>query len=98
MVRGGYPAVQGLSPRAMGPWLKRMGADRLLERDSADLGTLQVPVLRRLLMLVAAAPGAELVLERFAETLGVARSTVQRYLDILRRCSSPRPCRSGPAA
>lgn len=82
MVRGGYPAVQGLSPRAMGLWLKGY-ADRLLERDSADLGTLQVPVLRRLLMLVAAAPGAELVLERFAETLGVARSTVQRYLDIL---------------
>lgn len=82
MVRGGYPAVQGLSPRATGLWLKGY-ADRLLERDSADLGTLQVPVLRRLLMLVAAAPGAELVLERFAETLGVARSTVQRYLDIM---------------
>ncbi len=82
MVRGGYPAVQRLTERATGLWLRGY-ADRLLERDSADLGTLQVPVLRRLLMLVAASPGAELVLERFAETLGVSRATVQRYLDIL---------------
>lgn len=82
MVRGGYPTVQALSDRARALWLTGY-TDRLLERDSASLGTLQVPVLRRLFALVAAAPGGELVLERFAESLGISRSTVQRYLDIL---------------
>lgn len=79
---GGYPVVQPMSTRMRTAWLKDY-ANRLIERDSTDLGTVQVSVLRRLLLLLAAAPGAELVHERLAQELGIARGTVQRYLDLL---------------
>lgn len=79
---GGYPPVQRMSRRVRTAWLTDY-ANRLVERDSADLATAQVPVLRRLLHLIAAAPGQELVLERLAQELGVASRTVSRYVEIL---------------
>lgn len=79
---GGYPRVQQLSESSRQIWLRDY-VDRLLERDSADLGTLQVPVLRRLLGLITSSTGGELVQERLAETLGISRPTVRRYLDVL---------------
>lgn len=54
-----------------------------MERDVADLGSVQTPVLRRLLLLLAASPGAEIVHERLAQQLSVSRATVSRYLDLL---------------
>ncbi|MDO5067707.1 MAG: ATP-binding protein [Propionibacteriaceae bacterium] len=82
VAKGGYPRVQQLSESSRQIWLRDY-VDRLLERDSADLGTLQVPVLRRLLGLIMSSAGGELVQERFAEALGISRPTVRRYLDIL---------------
>lgn len=82
MVRGGYPAVQGVSARIRSAWHADY-VDRLIERDSTDLGATQLPTLRKLLGLVVAAPGGEVVVERMADALGVARGTVTRYLDIL---------------
>ncbi|MDO5533122.1 MAG: ATP-binding protein [Propionibacteriaceae bacterium] len=82
ITRGGYPPVQTLSGRVRTAWLDDY-ADRLLERDSADLGPTQLPVLRNLLRIITAAPGGEIVWERLADALGVARATVSRHLDIL---------------
>ena len=82
MTRGGYPAVQELTPRTRSLWLRGY-ADRLCERDAAELASLQPTVLRRLLLLLASGSGSELVLEQADQTLGVARGTVQRYLDVL---------------
>ncbi len=82
VARGGYPSVQGLSETGRHRWLCDY-TDRLIQRDATELGTLQVPVLQRLLSLVASAPGAELIRERLGEALSVSRSTVDRYLDIL---------------
>ncbi len=82
IVRGGYPPVQTMSDRLRTAWLTDY-ANRLVERDSADLGPAQLPVLRRLLNLLAATPGGELVFDRFADSLGIARATAARYLDLL---------------
>ncbi|MGL5405772.1 MAG: ATP-binding protein [Propionibacteriaceae bacterium] len=79
---GGYPLVQSMAPRLRKSWLKDY-ANRLVERDVTDLGGVQLPVLRKLLLLLAAAPGSELVQERLAQSLGVSRVTVARYLDLL---------------
>ncbi|WP_026460458.1 ATP-binding protein [Schaalia suimastitidis] len=82
LVTGGFPTVQGLSSRMRTAWLRDY-ANRLVERDAADVATAQTSVLRKLLLLLAAAPGAELVQDRLAQELGVARGTVARYLDLL---------------
>lgn len=82
LVRGGYPTVQAMGAKVARAWFDDY-LKRLIERDSADIGPAQIPTLRKLLSLVSAAPGAELVLERLADSLGIARGTVARYLDIL---------------
>ncbi|MFY9262301.1 MAG: ATP-binding protein [Actinomycetaceae bacterium] len=82
LVVGGYPPIQGMSAKVRGTWLRNY-AGRLVERDALDAGVVQVPVLRDLLYLVAAAPGAELVQSRLAQNLGVTRATVVRYLNLL---------------
>lgn len=82
LTRGGYPVIQSMLPRLRTAWLKDY-ANRLVERDAADLGSVQVPILRRLLSLLAAAPGAEVVQEQLAQELGVTRPTVGRYLELL---------------
>nr|WP_218880877.1 ATP-binding protein [Kineosphaera limosa] len=82
IVVGGYPTVQGLKPRVQVAWLTDY-AERLVERDSADIAVVQPRILRRLLALLAAAPGQELILDRLAEALAVAAQTVSRHLDIL---------------
>lgn len=82
LVTGGYPSVQDMSPRVRSAWLRDY-ANRLVERDAADVATAQVPALRKLLGLIAAVPMGELVGERLAEGLGVARPTVLRHLEIL---------------
>lgn len=82
LVTGGYPLVQGLSPKLRLAWLRDY-ANRLVERDAADVATAQVPALKKLLGLVAAVPMGELVGERLAEGLGVTRPTVLRHLEIL---------------
>ena len=60
VVTGGYPTGHGLSSRMRTAWLKDY-ANRLVERGAADVAPAQAPVLRKLLLLLAAAPGAELV-------------------------------------
>ncbi len=82
VVKGGYPAVQDMTPRLRRAWLRDY-ANRLVERDALDMTSAQVPALRQLLLLTAAAPMAELVLERLAQGLGLARATVARHLEIL---------------
>ncbi len=82
VVAGGYPTVQEMSARLRTAWLRDY-ANRLVERDAADVAPAQTQVLRKLLLLLAAAPGAELVQDRLAQELGVARGTVARYLELL---------------
>lgn len=79
---GGYPTAQGLTHRVRSAWLEDY-ATRLVQRDASDVARVDPILLGRLLRLLAAAPGAELVLERLAQALGVARATVARYLDVL---------------
>ena len=81
-VLGGYPVVQHLTSRLRTAWFKDY-ANRLVERDVTDIGEVQTHVLRKLLLLLAASPGAELVQDRLAQELGVARGTVVRYLELL---------------
>lgn len=81
-VLGGYPVVQHLTSRLRTAWFKDY-ANRLVERDVTDIGEVQAHVLRKLLLLLAASPGAELVQDRLAQELGVARGTVVRYLELL---------------
>lgn len=80
--KGGYPPVQDFSDRLRTSWLRDY-ADRLLERDSQEFGSARVPELKKLLHILAAEPGSELVLEKLANHIGVARSTVGRYVDLL---------------
>ncbi|HQA31306.1 MAG TPA: ATP-binding protein [Propioniciclava tarda] len=82
LVTGGYPVVQGLTPRVRVAWLRDY-ANRLVQRDAADVASAHVATLRKLLSLIAAAPMGELVGERLAEALGVARATALRHLEIL---------------
>ena len=82
VTRGGYPPIQEMSVKLRQGWITDY-TNRLIERDSRELGSTQIPTLRRLMHLIAAAPGAELVLERLAEPLGLTRATVARYLEIL---------------
>jgi len=82
LVTGGYPVVQGLTPRVRVAWLRDY-ANRIVERDAAEVASAQVATLTNLLRLIAAAPMGELVGERFAEALGVARATALRHLEIL---------------
>ncbi len=82
VVKGGYPTAQGLNPRLRAAWLRDY-TSRLVERDAADVAPAQVGALRQLLILIAAAPMGELVFERLAQELGIARATVQRHLEIL---------------
>lgn len=82
VVSGGYPSVRKFIQKTRVAWLTDY-ANRLLERDSADLAALRVPVLKQLLGLLAASPGGELVLERFATSLSVSRPTVSAYLNVL---------------
>jgi len=82
VAKGGYPTVQEFTPRLRAAW-HRDYTRRLVERDAADVAPAQVGALRQLLALIAAAPMGELVFERFAQELGLARATVQRHLEIL---------------
>lgn len=80
--KGGYPPVQDLSEAQRHLWLKDY-SNRLTQRDAKDLGQLNTNTLSRLLKLLAAAPGGELVVQRLAERLGASRETVERYLELL---------------
>ena len=84
VVKGGYPPVQSMSPRLRVSWLRDY-ANRLVERDASDVGRAQPELLRRLLLQLAAMPGAELVLDRLAQELGVGRSAVSSHLELLER-------------
>lgn len=82
VLRGGYPAAFGLPADLRFDWFENY-VDRLLRRDSGDLGRYDTAALARLARLLAAAPGAELVRTRLASGLEISANSIDRYLSAL---------------
>ena len=81
--RGGYPRPLNMSHQVRASWLRDY-ARRLVERDALDLARIDVANMYKLLEWVGATTSEELVKEKMAETLGISRPTVARYLEHLK--------------
>jgi len=81
MVFGNYPeTVTSIDKRR---YLTNLVSDYLL-KDVLQMGLAKTPaVIRRLLLLLAYQAGAEVSVSELATSLGSARPTVERYLDLL---------------
>lgn len=78
--RGGYPEVQRLAPRARRRWFERY-VETVLRREvetAADLR--RFDALIALTRLLIAQTGAELVVSRLAQDVGIDRATAEAYL------------------
>lgn len=81
MVFGCYPEVVTADEKI--PLLRNLSGDYLW-KDILQLGSVKNPdLIRRLLMLLAYQTGAEISVNEIAQQLGMARQTVERYLDLL---------------
>ena len=81
MVFGCYPEVVTADEKV--PLLRNLAGDYLW-KDILQLGSVKTPdLIRRLLMLLAYQTGAEISVNEIAQQLGMARQTVERYLDLL---------------
>ena len=81
MVFGGYPEVVTTDEKV--PLLQNLTGDYLW-KDILRLGSVRTPeLLRRLLTLLAYQTGSEISVNEIAGQLGMARQTVERYLDLL---------------
>ena len=81
VVYGNYPeAVTTVSPS---DYLLNLSSDYLL-KDVYSLGTAKTPeVIKKLLLLLAHQVGSEVSVNELANNLGIARVTVEKYLDLL---------------
>ena len=78
---GCYPEVVTADEKI--PLLRNFAGDYLW-KDILQLGSVKTPdLIRRLLMLLAYQTGAEISVNEIAQQLGMARQTVERYLDLL---------------
>ena len=78
---GCYPEVVTADEKI--PLLRNLAGDYLW-KDILQLGSVKTPdLIRRLLMLLAYQTGAEISVNEIAQQLGMARQTVERYLDLL---------------
>lgn len=83
LVAGGFPGAQGRSPRRLDAFYATY-LRTMIERDVRDLSTIErAPQLRALLPMLAARVGNVLPAANLANDLGIARSTVSRYLALL---------------
>lgn len=81
MAYGAYPEVATTEDR---PALLRNLSSDYLWKDILQTGLVKTPdLIRRLLMLLAHQTGAEVSVHELATQLGMARLTVERYLDLL---------------
>lgn len=81
MVFGNYPEV--VTAREKIPLLSNLAGDYLW-KDILRLGMVKTPdLIRRLLVLLACQVGSEISVNEIAGQLGMARQTVERYLDLL---------------
>lgn len=84
LCRGGYPEVQSLSERQRDRWFESY-IRMVIERDITGLGNIrrggEVP---RLLRLLAARSGSELVMQDVIRDVGLSRQTVYDYVALLR--------------
>ncbi|MBO4304091.1 MAG: ATP-binding protein [Lentisphaeria bacterium] len=81
MVFGCYPEVVTSEEKI--PLLRNLASDYLW-KDILQLGSIKTPdLIRRLLVLLAYQTGAEVSVNELAGQLGMARQTVERYLDLL---------------
>lgn len=83
MVFGGYPGVVTAPDKEQ--YLLNLTADYLL-RDVLQSGLVKSPApIRRLLTLLAHQAGSKINVSELASTLGIARPTVENYLELLER-------------
>ena len=81
MVFGCYPEVVTADDKI--PLLRNLAGDYLW-KDILLLGSIKTPdLIRRLLILLACQIGSEISVNEIAAQLGMARQTVERYLDLL---------------
>jgi len=81
MVFGGYPEVVTSDDKVA--LLRELSGDYLW-KDILQSGLIKTPdLIRRLLILLAHQAGAEVSVNELAQQLGMARQTVDRYLDLL---------------
>lgn len=85
-LRGGFPnALLAGSEKASMRW-RQSFIQTYLERELPSLGlNSDIPVLRKLLILIAQSQGQMLNMQNLAVALGVSRPTVSRYLDFLEK-------------
>lgn len=83
MVRGGFPEIRDLSDKDRGPRY-RSYLDSVIEKDVPALAQLRKPDdLRRFMHQLGARTGNELNVSKLAGDLGVARHTLDIWLDVL---------------
>jgi len=81
MVFGGYPAV--LLENDKRQYLLNLISDYLF-KDVLQMGLIKTPeLIKKLLALLAHQIGSEVSINELASGLGIARATVERYLDLL---------------
>lgn len=84
LAAGGFPEVQGLRQRMRHHWIDSY-VERLLTRDLVDVSRgLSPDRLGAVLRLLAANQSGELVQSRFADQLGMPKSSIAAYLGALR--------------
>lgn len=83
LIFGGYPEVATSDNKS--ELLQNLATDYLF-KDILQLGLVKTPdIIKRLLMLLSYQIGSEVSVSELATNLGVARPTVERYLDLLER-------------
>jgi uncharacterized protein len=84
IVFGGYPKVYSVADKE--EYLQNITSDYLL-RDVLQTGLVKNPEpINRLLTLLAHQAGSKVNVAKLAKAAGIARPTVENYLDILERC------------
>jgi len=82
--RGGYPEVQGMSPRAMRRWFEAY-VESVTDRDiTALVDVRRAGSLRALLRFAAARTSGEVNIAEWCRSLGLGRETLGSYLGWLR--------------
>ncbi len=87
ILRGGYPQIRDLQHRRR-QRIYRDYVDTIVDRDVADIVRIRkTDALRRLIEQLAVRTASELNIAELCSLIGVRRSTVNQYLDVLMRLS-----------
>jgi predicted AAA+ superfamily ATPase len=82
LAKGGYPQMHRLDGSLGRTWLDSY-LSRVVQRDAADVRSVQPDRLRSVLRLMAANQAGELVKARLAQQAGLPATTLSTYLDVV---------------